>query len=67
MSDRYSAFISYSHADTPVAEWLHKALEPYRLPRALVGQESPFGPVPARLPPMFRDRDELPASADLGG
>lgn len=67
MTERFSAFISYSHADTPVAKWLHKALESYRLPRALVGQASPFGPVPARLPPVFRDRDELPASADLGG
>ena len=67
MTERYSAFISYSHADTPVARWLHKALESYRLPRALVGQASPFGAVPARLPPVFRDRDELPASADLGG
>lgn len=67
MSERYSAFISYSHADTPVARWLHKALESYRLPHALVGTDSPFGPVPAQLPPVFRDRDELPASADLGG
>ena len=50
-----------------MARWLHKALESYRLPRALVGQASPFGAVPARLPPIFRDRDELPASADLGG
>ncbi len=67
MTERYSAFISYSHADTPVAKWLHKALESFSLPRALVGTESPFGPVPAKLPPVFRDRDELPASADLGG
>jgi tetratricopeptide (TPR) repeat protein len=67
VTQRYSAFISYSHADTPVARWLHKALESYRLPKGLVGTASPFGPVPARLPPVFRDRDELPASADLGG
>lgn len=46
--------------------WLHHALETYRLPRQLVGTESPFGPVPRRLPPVFRDRDELPASGDLG-
>ncbi len=66
MTQRYSAFISYSHADTAVARWLHRALETYRLPKGLVGMDSPFGPVPARLPPVFRDRDELPASADLG-
>jgi len=63
---RYSAFISYSHADHACARWLHRALETYRLPKVLVGSESPFGPVPRRLPPVFRDRDELPASGDLG-
>jgi len=63
---RYSAFISYSHANQAVARWLHRALEGYRLPRSLRGTESPFGPVPKRLPPVFRDRDELPASGDLG-
>lgn len=62
----YAAFISYSHSDQAVARWLHKALETYRLPRSLVGADSPFGPVPRRLPPVFRDRDELPASGDLG-
>jgi tetratricopeptide (TPR) repeat protein len=63
---RYSAFISYSHADHACVRWLHRALETYRLPKTLVGSESPFGPVPRRLPPVFRDRDELPASGDLG-
>jgi tetratricopeptide (TPR) repeat protein len=63
---RYAAFISYSHADSGVARWLHRALEAYRLPRKLVGTASTFGPVAHRLPPIFRDRDELPASGDLG-
>lgn len=63
---RYAAFISYSHSDQATVRWLHHALETYRLPRQLVGTESPFGPVPRRLPPVFRDRDELPASGDLG-
>lgn len=63
---RYAAFISYSHADSTCVRWLHRALETYRLPKVLVGSESPFGPVPRRLPPVFRDRDELPASGDLG-
>jgi tetratricopeptide (TPR) repeat protein len=63
---RYSAFISYSHADHACVRWLHRALETYRLPKGLVGSDSPFGPVPRRLPPVFRDRDELPASGDLG-
>jgi len=64
--DRYTAFISYSHSDQHVARWLHRAIEGYRFPRALVGTPSAFGPVPRRLPPLFRDRDELPASGDLG-
>jgi hypothetical protein len=63
---RYAAFISYSHADTRYARWLHHALETYRIPRKLVGTETSLGPAPRRLPPLFRDRDELPASGDLG-
>ena len=62
----YAAFISYSHADQAVARWLHRRLETYRIPSALVGKPSPFGPVTRRLLPVFRDRDELPASGDLG-
>lgn len=65
--NRYAAFISYSHADAAHVRWLHNRLETYRMPRALVGTESAFGPVSRRLPPIFRDRDELPASGDLGG
>lgn len=64
--ERYSAFISYSHADQKCATWLHRKLENYRLPRVLVGTDSLFGKVPRRLLPVFRDRDELPASSDLG-
>ncbi|NHA14657.1 toll/interleukin-1 receptor domain-containing protein [Thioalkalivibrio sp. XN279] len=62
---RYRAFISYSHADKAVAEWLHRALERYRLPSRLVGQQTGIGPVPARLTPIFRDRDELSAAGHL--
>lgn len=61
----YRAFISYSHADANVAAWLHRALESYRLPGKLIGVETAVGPVPRRLTPIFKDRDELPASADL--
>src|SRR6476646_4826727 len=63
---KYAAFISYSHSDQGVARWLHQALETYRVPRDLIGSPSEFGPVPKKLPPVFRDRDELPASGDLG-
>ncbi|HET7202674.1 MAG TPA: toll/interleukin-1 receptor domain-containing protein [Steroidobacteraceae bacterium] len=63
---RYRAFISYSHADEQWAQWLHRSLETYKLPKRLVGKETPFGPVPARLAPVFRDRDELATATSLG-
>lgn len=62
---RYSAFISYNHRDRRWAMWLHRALENYRVPRRLWGRQAPFGTIGERLPPVFRDRDELAASADL--
>ena len=62
---RYRAFISYSHRDAAWADWLHKAVERYRVPRALVGKTTVQGVVPARLTPLFRDREELPAATDL--
>ena len=63
---RYWAFLSYSHADTRWAEWLHRALESFTLPGKLVGRDTLHGPAPRRLRPIFRDRDELEASANLG-
>jgi tetratricopeptide (TPR) repeat protein len=62
---RYRAFISYSHHDERWARWLHKALETYRIPARLVGQTTAAGPIPRRLTPIFRDRDELPSATDL--
>jgi tetratricopeptide (TPR) repeat protein len=63
---KYKAFISYSHSDEKWASWLHKALEAYRPPKGLVGQETPYGPVPDRFAPVFRDREELATSTSLG-
>lgn len=63
---RYKAFISYSHKQESWARWLQHALERYRVPSRLVGSEGAFGRVPARLRPVFRDREDLPSSADLG-
>ena len=63
---KYWAFLSYSHADKKWGDWLHKALETYRVPRRFIGRESRDGKIPARLFPIFRDREELPVSADLG-
>lgn len=63
---KYWAFISYSHRDAAWAEWLHRSLEHYYVPGSLVGRASRNGPLPPRLIPIFRDRDELSASHDLG-
>lgn len=65
---KYFAFISYSHADEKWGEWLHRGIETYRLPKGLAGRDGTRSgdPVPARLFPVFRDREELPTSADLG-
>lgn len=63
---RYLAFLSYSHRDKAVAAWLHRTLETYGVPSKLVGKLTPVGVTPARLRPIFRDRDELPASGNLG-
>ena len=57
--------MSYSHADRKWATWLHRSLESYRTPRRLVGSEGLHGAVPARMAPIFRDRDELSSSTDL--
>ncbi len=62
----YRAFISYSHRDRTWADWLHRSLESWRVPRRLVGTRGARGPLPARLSPVFRDREELASSADLG-
>ena len=59
---RYKAFISYSHGDERWARWLHRALEHYKLPRSL---RTAHPELPARLFPIFRDRDELASSTDL--
>ncbi|HEV2802126.1 MAG TPA: toll/interleukin-1 receptor domain-containing protein [Pyrinomonadaceae bacterium] len=63
---KYWAFISYSHSDEQWAQWLHKELETYRVPRRLVGRRNAFGEVPRRIFPVFRDREELPGAFDLG-
>jgi WD40 repeat protein len=63
---KYWAFISYSHTDKEWGDWLHKTLETYRVPSRLVGRESRDGIIPSRIFPVFRDREELPVSSDLG-
>jgi WD40 repeat protein len=62
---KYWAFISYSHKDKAWGDWLHKRLETYTVPGKLRGRQTAAGTVPRKLYPIFRDREELPSSADL--
>ena len=62
----YQAFLSYSHHDSDHADWLHKAIERFAIPKGLIGRVTVNGPVPRSLSPIFRDRHELAASSDLG-
>lgn len=59
---KYDAFISYRHAepDKTIAEKLHRMLESFKVPGAVVkmGSQKKVGRV-------FRDRDELPTSPNL--
>src|SRR3954454_1277742 len=63
---RYYAFLSYSHDDEDLAEWLHRELEKFRVPRLLAGRLTANGVVPKRLTPIFRDEHDLSAAHDLG-
>jgi tetratricopeptide (TPR) repeat protein len=62
---RYRAFVSYSHKDRAVGDKLFRRLDGYRVPKPLRGRETRFGPVPKKLYPCFRDREELATAADL--
>lgn len=62
---RYKAFISYSHRDAALVQRLHRRLEGYRVPAALRRAATPGRALPARLHPVFRDRDELASSGAL--
>lgn len=63
-SYRFKAFISYNHQDKDFAKWLHKSLESYKIPKNLARADG-SGPVPERLFPVFRDREDMSAGADL--
>ena len=63
---KYKAFISYSHKDRKWTRWLHRRLETYPIPKNIVGSVTSVGAIPKRLKPIFRDREELSASNNLG-
>jgi hypothetical protein len=62
----YRAFISYSHRDKALADWLHGELETWRVPSRLIGTQAAHGVIPRSLRPIFRDREELASATDLG-
>ncbi|MDP5277948.1 toll/interleukin-1 receptor domain-containing protein [Sphingomonas sp. DG1-23] len=61
----FRAFISYSHADGRIARNLQRRLETYRVPRRLADRVAPLGKTRGAVGPLFRDREDLPASVDL--
>jgi tetratricopeptide (TPR) repeat protein len=64
---KYWAFISYSSKDRKWGQWLHKRLENYPIPPEFRGEEIFEGAVLGKnLRPIFRDRDELSGSSELG-
>jgi cell division protein FtsB len=63
---KFWAFISYARGDEPSAAWLHRRLERYRIPKDLLVDPIEEGLRIDRLAPVFRDREELAASPDLG-
>lgn len=65
MPASYIAFISYSHRDEAFARWLHRRLEGWRISRDLAGRDAAFGPVPQKLRPIFRDRDDFSGAPSL--
>ncbi|MDA7910060.1 TIR domain-containing protein [bacterium] len=63
----YVAFMSYSHADNTIATRIHRSLESFRVPKRIVKSSSNGErQIPCRVTPIFRDREELPTSDDLG-
>ncbi len=63
---RYKAFISYSWADAKWGKWLQHAVETYRTPKPIIGTDGKYGSVPARLNPLFKDREEEAAGSSIG-
>jgi hypothetical protein len=62
---KYRAFLSYSHADSRAAAWLHARIEGFRIDKDLSGRETAMGPIPGRLAPVFRGRSGFDAGGSL--
>ena len=62
---KYRVFLSYSDRDKPWARWLQAALEHFPVDKALVGRDTPAGPVPNTLRPIYRDCETAGADGSL--
>jgi len=62
---KYRAFLSYSHRDVGWAKWLHARLEGFHFDKDLIGRDTPLGPVPSTLRPIFRDREDFSGGKTL--
>ncbi|MEZ0241740.1 MAG: toll/interleukin-1 receptor domain-containing protein [Sphingomonas sp.] len=60
----YKGFISYNYRDKEFAQWLHRKLENFRIPKGLLLPDG-NADSPPRLKPIFRDREEMAAGHDL--
>ena len=61
---KYRAFLSYSHADTKRAKWLHSRLESFPIDKELVGRVTAAGPIPKSLRPVLRSIPNIPQPCD---
>jgi tetratricopeptide (TPR) repeat protein len=61
----YKAFLSYSHSDQKVTQWLHNTLETYRVPKHLIDDDTVPGVRSRRLGQVFIDRKELSTAGSL--
>lgn len=61
----FKAFLSYSHRDKRMGDWLHRKLESFEIAAEIQGRKTDVGIVPKSLHPIFRDRVDLAASHSL--
>lgn len=64
-TDRFRAFVSYAHADSARAGRLQSRLETYRIPETVGELPELDGARGDAVGPIFRDREDLSAAADL--